>query len=212
MMRRSPTVTTRRRWRQAVASCAWRPPYGPQLAPHGTTPASIGAALGGDIGPPSSGVASSGAVGGAAGIHRQRWHRRRRRSKMARDVNKKADYTDNFPKPDPLVLERGASVGAPAWVDPMPNAGGAFRLTHHVPANGSTSTSRLLGEASLPDTHSPSMAAQWTTESPTLSPMQRLPHVTPPQGPTTLLLSEQGQPAAGARWRRPPNRKPMQLQ
>jgi len=38
---------------------------------------------------------------------------------MARDVNKKADYTDNFPKPDPLVLERGASVGAPAWVDPM---------------------------------------------------------------------------------------------
>ena len=100
-------------------------PTAHQTAPHGTPPASFGATL---VGDESNwfGCGLAGAVGGAAGIRRQRRHRRRRQSKAARDIDKKADYTDNadtsaahcFPELDPLVLKY-ASVGAPAWVDPM---------------------------------------------------------------------------------------------
>jgi hypothetical protein len=94
-----------------------------------------------------------------------------------------------FPEPDPLLLELCVCTRPLAWVDPMleePVASlvvsrpvGAPTPRCHPPA---PTTASQEVEASQVDTHSTEKAAQWTMDSPPLSPPQEQPQVSPPRG------------------------------
>jgi hypothetical protein len=87
----------------------------------------------------------------------------------------------------PLLLELCVCTRPLAWVDPMLEEPVASLVvsrpigapTPRCPPAPTTASQEV--EASQVDTHSTEKAAQWTMDSPPLSPRQEQPQVTPPQ-------------------------------